>query len=439
MRCLLIDIEGMALDLALRAIADGHEVRLCQTSVHPIGRGFDGLTLVKDWRASMSWVGRDGLVVTTGNSKFLTELDRYRDMGFRIFGPTVQSARLEIDRNAGMEAMKSVGISIPHYEQFDSLKDAEVFARKSDKAYVFKPLGSEEDKALTFVASSPAEMVGWLQRQQKRGLSLKGPCMLQEKIDMICEIGVSGWFGPAGFLENKWQVCFEHKKTGNDDTGPNCGEAGTVCQYVKEDEIAKDVLESMAPVLQALGHRGDFAVGGGVDTDGQYWPFEWTARAGWPARFIQDASHKGDCIQWMSDLMDGEDTLHVDYRPAVGVVMAQPPFPQWNGKPECVDGNPISGMEDVWGQVHPAMMQVGRGPYMDGGRVKDGPIYQTAGELVCVVTGLGSTVAKARDAAYDAVREIKFSDVVYRTDIGKKLETELPKLHKFGYAEAISY
>lgn len=433
MNVLILDVELMGLDLAARCVDWGHRCRLYHQTPHPIGKGFTGVQIVDDWQASLSWA-KDGLIVTTGNAKWLHILDRYREFNLPIFAPTVGSARLEIERSAGMDALKAIGVDLPHFETFDSLEDAEKFARKSDQAYVFKPMGSEDKKELTYVSHSPADMVGWLQRQSALGYKLKAPCMLQEKIDMIAEIGVSGWFGPEGFLEGKYQECWEFKKLGNDDTGPATGEMGTVCQYVESSKLAEDFLLPMAPALQALGHRGDFAVGCGIDSKGKAWPFEFTARLGWPAFLIQVASHRGDPAQWMKDLLVGKDTLKCDYRPAIGVVMAQPPFPQWNGKAECVEGVPVCGLDEVWDQVHPAMMMIGKGPYMDGDAVKDGPVYQTAGELVCVVTGLGSTVSKAREKVYGAVDTISYSDAIFRTDVGAKLEKQLPKVHGFGFA-----
>ena len=135
----------------------------------------------------------------------------------------------------------------------------------------------------------------------------------------------------------------------------------------------------------------------------------------------------------MRDLLDGEDTLKVDRRPAIGVVMSQPPYPQWNGKADNVVGNPISGMEEVWDQCHPVMMMMGKGPVMDGDKVVDQPCYQTAGELVTVVTGLGATVSKARKSCYDAIGKISYSDAQYRKDIGVRLEKQLPLAHKAGF------
>lgn len=424
MRVLVIDVENMGLDFCLRALADGHEVRLWQDGKRPIGKGVQGLHRVQDWRSSAIWA-RDGLVVMTGNAKFTRELDRYRVMGWNIFGPTEQSARLEIDRKAGMEAMEAAGLDLPHYECLDTLEAAKAFAAKADQPYVFKTLGSDDDKSLTFVAESPEEMVAWIERKQKGGLKLTGQCMLQEKIDMLCEYGASGWMGPEGFLPDRWQVCWEHKRLMNGEIGPQTGEMGTLCAYV-EDDPCGDMLLQLEPILRTLGHRGDFAIGVGIDQKGRAWPFEFTARCGWPAFFIQTAAHKGDVCEWMLALLKGEDKLKVDRRPAIGVVMAQPPFPQWNGKPECVEGVPVKIDDGAWDDIHPAMM-------MCNGE------WQTAGELVCVATGLGSTISKAKQAAYDTVDAVCFPDSMYRTDIGDKVEKSLKAIQKHGYAQGLAF
>lgn len=440
MRVLIIDCECLGLDFAERCVADGHEVRWYMDSKRPIrdGEGFWGVKRVDDWKPSMAWA-KEGLIITTGNAKFLRELDRYRDLGFKIFSPTARSAALEINRGLGMQVMQSVGIEVPHFEQFASLGEAEAYARKSDQAYVFKTLGSEEDKSLSYVSKSPADLVGWLQRQQARGLKLKGPCMLQEKIDMVSEMGVSGWFGPEGFLADKWHICFEYKKLMPGDYGPNTGEMGSACSYAETEKMADEMLVPMEAYLLKAGHRGDFAIGCGVDSAGKAWPFEFTARLGWPAFYIQIAAHKGDVAQWMRDLLDGKDTLKVDYRPAIGVVCAQPPFPTFDGDPAQIEGNPISGVEEVWDQVHPAGMMLEKGPVMQGDKVIDEPTFQTTGEMVLTVTGLGATVSKARAKVYDAIDEISFPDMIVRTDIGAKLEKELPVLHKFGYAPTVEF
>ena len=422
MRILCIDVECMGLDFVLRSAAAGHQVRWFRYSTKPLrdGEGMTGFQIVDDWRPHMPWA-REGLILSTGNWRYSQELDRYRDLGYRIFAPTAASARLEIDREAGQDAMRAAGIEIPPFEVFDSLKAARDFAAKHDETYVHKPMGDEADKSLTYVAHDQEDLCGWLDHQIRSGKKLKGKCMLQQKIDLLCELGVSGWFGPEGFLPDKWQVCVEHKNLMNDELGPATGEQGTVCQYVDEDKMATEILKPMEPILRTLGHRGDFAVGCGIDKRGRAYPFEFTARCGWPAFMIQMASHFGDPAQWMRDLLDGNDTLKVSYDVAIGVVMAQPRYPYNSSPPELVEGNPIRGIKDAGNAVHLVSAMKSRGE------------YETTGEMVAVVTGLGKTIEKARDKVYSSVSKVRFPNRMYRTDIGCKVIDALPKLHQFGY------
>jgi phosphoribosylamine---glycine ligase len=442
-RILVIDIEGQFLDFVLRCTAAGHECRWYKhvdkgSRQTRDGEGFKGFKVVDEWQSSMPWA-KDGLIICSGNYVFMHELDRYRDHGFKIFAPTVKSAELEIKRDKGMDVMRSLGFDLPAFTMFDSLEDAEKFARKSDISYCFKSQGDEGNKDMTYVSCDPADMVGWLRDKINRGMVLKSPCMLQEKIDMLCDYGVSGWFGPEGFLPDKFQICFEHKRLGNDEVGPQTGEMGSVTQYCVDEKLAQEYLRPMAPVLQALGHRGDFAIGVGIDKKGKVWPFEFTARCGFPAWHIQNASHKGDPAQWMRDLLDGKDTLKVSRDVAIDVVMAQPPFPFNPGTAEQVEGNVISGVEDVWDDAHLCQVMLGKGPKMEDGKIVERPTCLTTGNYVLVATGLGKTITKARKSVYDTVRSIKFPSAMYRTDIGEKIEKILPDLHRFGFCPDLEY
>ncbi len=438
MNVLVIDADAIGLDFCVRSADAGHAVRWFRKTKSPRdGEGFKQVEVVDDWRPHMGWA-KDGLIFATGNQKYLHELDRFRkDFGYKVFGPTVASARLEIEREAGMKAMQAAGVDIPAYETFDSLDEAEKFARKSDRAWVFKPLGSEEDTSLTYVPSDPADLVGWIQRKRASGLVLKGKCILQEKIDLLCELGVSGWMGSEGFLEDKWQVCIEHKKLMAGEHGPATGEMGTIAQYVENDRLADEMLAPMEPIVRALGHTGDFAVGAIIDKKGKPWFCEFTARAGCPIIFMQTASHRGDPAKWMRDSLDGKDTLRVSYDVSIGVVVAHPPFPYNEFPLSMVEGHPISGVEEHLEDVHCVSVMLGKGPRMDGGRVVEGTAYLTSGVYVLVATALGKTIERARRKVYATLDEVKFADRIFRIDIGEKVEEALPALHGFGYAEAM--
>jgi phosphoribosylamine--glycine ligase len=300
-------------------------------------------------------------------------------------------------------------------------------------------MGSEEDKSLTYVSCDPADLVGWIERKIKMGVKLKGPCMLQEKIDMLCDYGVSGWFGRDGFLPDKWQIAFEHKKLMNGEVGPNTGEQGTVTQYCEKEKLATDMLLPFEPLLKKLGHIGDFAIGVGIDKKGKAWPFEFTARIGVPAIFNQTASHFGDPAKWMKDLLVGKDSLRVSYDACVSVVMAQPLYPYDDEPSDLTTGNPITGVDEVHENLHLVSVMREKGPVFDKDKVIDEEIYKTTGAYVLVACGLGKTIESARKDVYKAVDSVKFKDRMYRTDVGEKIEPVLDDLHKAGFAKELTF
>lgn len=440
MKLLIIDTDGCGLDLAYRAAEAGHEVRwynspLDDHSQVRDGDGFPGIEKVTSWQRHMAWA-KNGLIVNLFNDKKITtELDKFRSFGFPVFGPSAKSAELERNRGLGMKVIEEQGIEVPVYHQFPTLDAAIKFAWTADQPYVFKTLGDEEDKSLSYVASDPADLVGWLEMKRDSGLKLKGPCMLQEKIDMICEVGVSAWMGSKGFLADKWNINFEHKKLMPGDFGPNTGEMGTVCKYVGESRLADEILAPLEETLVKMGHIGDVDIGCGIDSKGRAWPFEWTCRFGWPSTQILMASHKGDPIEWMRDAIAGRDSLDVDMRTAMGVLMCRPPFPQKPDDPSGNVGYPVTGLEEVWDNISPWNLMLDKGPVMQGGKIVEGPTYKTTGEYVCVVTALAPDVHDVIPAVYAAVDRVKFSDRIVRNDVGARLEKELPKLHALGYSE----
>lgn len=438
MNVLIIDVETLGLDFALHCAAWGHSVKLFRYSPRKSvrdGDGFPQIQIVDDFRPHMAWA-KDGLILNTGNCAFLSDLDRYRDLGFKILSPTRQSAALEIDRKAGMDAMEAVGIKLAPYQMFDSLEAAEQAARKSDRSYVFKVMGDCADKAMTFVAHDPAEMVGWLRRKIAKGVKVP-QCMLQEKIDADFEIGINGWMGPSGFLPDKYQVSFEHKPLMPGDIGPNTGEMISVSKYVEHDPLVDAFLKPLEPILRTLGHRGDFCTGAMIDKKGNPWALEHTARCGYPALFGQMATHRGDPAKWMRDLLDDKDSLRVSADVCMAVVCAQPFFPYEKSRPEDVEGNPISGLEEVLDDVHLCAVMVGKGPVMEGGKIVDRPQYQTAGEYVLVATGTGPTIDAARKRVYKTIDQIHFPNMIYRNDGGDKVEKAVPAMRKFGYAKGL--
>ena len=434
MNVLLIEMEdaGCGLPFALACLKAGHRVRyfLRPENNPKIGEGFRGLERTTNWvRDGSSWAD---LVVMTGNDQFLPKLDAIRKRGVAVFTPSAKSATWEIDRAAGMAAFKRCGIEVPPFETFKSLGDAEAHVRKKPGRYVFKTLGSEEDKSLSYVGKSPADMIARLQRWARLGLNPKGPVMLQTFIEGL-ELGVSRWVGKDGFIGD-YNENFEFKKQLSGNCGPNCGEAGTVMKYVKASKLGEAVLAPLEEELVKLGHLGDVDVNCIIEKSGKAWPLELTMRWGWPAANIMWACHKGDPAEWMLNACEGEDTLEVDYGIAAGVVLQLEPK-----EPEELLDIPVTVETPARKYVHPQSVKMAKLPTMKGEEIVDKKIWATCGDYVAVVTGTGKTVRQACERMYKAVGSVHVPDLGWRDDIGEKLEKELPELQAHGYATEFKY
>jgi phosphoribosylamine---glycine ligase len=435
---LIVDTDGVGLALAWRATQAGHAVRWFRKPKPnmnaTMGRGF-GVQTVDNWVAHMSWAD---LVFTTSNDDYLPRLDFFRKKGTAIYAPTVASANLEIKRADGMKFLEKHGIECPPYKTFKTMAEAEKYVMKTEERYCFKTLGDNEDKALTYAAKSPADMVGQLRRWQKLGMNPKGEVMLQTFIKGV-EIGVSCWVGKEGYI-GKPTEHFEHKKLMPGEIGCNTGEMGTLAAYVDGSKLAEMIMKPIEADVVKTGHLSDCAVNCIVDEKGKPWPLEFTMRPGWPAFNIMLSQHKGDPIQWMYDAIRGKNTLQVSTEMAIGVVLAQPDFPYSNATKKETDGVPIYGVTKKNAKyIQPQAVKLEKLPDMEGEKIVERPMWATAGDYLAVVTGMGKTIAQARKRAYATVDEISVSNMIYRNDIGEKVKAMLPDLHKHGIATAFEY
>ena len=439
MKLLIIEHEdsGCGLAFALRAVKDGHDVRyaLPPSACKDIGAGFKGLTRITNWLSSLKWAD---LVWCTGNHQYIPKLDAAKRAGVKVYAPSVASTQLEIKRELGMKLLQSVGIECPEYQTFPNLKAAEAFQRKSEDRFVFKTLGDEEDKSLSYVGKTPADMVARLQRWQKLGLNPRGPVMLQKFIPGV-EFGVSRWTGADSYV-GLYNEHFEHKKLMSGNCGPNCGEAGTVQKYCHDSPLGEMILGPLEEALVAMGHLGDVAVNCIVDEKGKPWPLEFTCRAGWPAFNIMLATHFGDCAEWMLDACNGCDSLEVSTAIAAGVVVAVPDYPYSKETNAEVQDIPIYGVtEKNRRYIAPQSVKMAKLPSMVDGKVAEVDMWATCGDYVAVVTGTGRSVKQATGRAYRVVKELDVPDMMFRDDVGEKLEKELPKLQEHGFAEDFTY
>lgn len=438
MKILIIDQSGCGcgLSFAVRSQHYGHEVKMFIRHNKDGSRseaGDGGLVKrVSNWEDHMNWAD---LIFCTDNLYYIHALERYRDKGYPIFGPSIDTNRWEQERDHGEMILNKVGIKTIPSQTFENYDDAIAYVIENPRRFVSKPIG-DGDKTLSYVAKSAADMIYMLKRWKKKN-SFKGKFILQEFRPGI-EFGVGGWFGPAGFSKHFCES-WEHKKLMDGELGVTTGEQGTIVRYTQESKLADEMLKPLEGLLHGLGYTGYIDVNCIIDKSGQAWPLEFTMRPGWPLFNIQLSLHKGDPAQWMLDLIDGKDTLKVSDKIAAGVVVTIPDYPFSHITKKENSGYPIWGidMDDAVHDVHLCEVQWGKGPAMIDGELKlEEPMFVTAGDYVCTVVGLGDTVESARKAVYSKIKkkiEIPNS-IAYRTDIGEKVEKCLPDLHDYGYA-----
>ena len=439
MRLLIIDSGGNALDMSMRATRDGHDVKhfIRQTpKTEHIGKGL--VDLVEDWKPWFRWAD---LVFSSDNVRYLRDLDSLRSQfDVSVVAPSAEAAEWELDRAAGQAIFKKHNIPTIPGKEFTDYDAAIAHVKKHDARFVSKPSGNVEDKALSYVSKSPADMVYMLERWKKLG-KLKTPFIMQEFVGGV-EMAVGGWFGPGGFNEG-WCENFEFKKLMAGDLGVATGEQGTVLRHVRTSKLARKVLAPLESALQKLNYVGYVDVNTIIDEKGNPWPLEFTMRPGWPTMVIQQALHTGDSVEWLMDLANGKDSRSVLLtKIAVGVVMSIPDFPYSHLTRREVVGVPVYGLTTaLWRHFHPCEMMMGEGVpcVVEGSHVKM-PMPVTAGDYVGVMTAVADTV---KDAALTCYRRLEKLTVpnspMWRTDIGKKLAKQLPQIQKHGYATGMAF
>lgn len=388
------------------------------------------------------WLDWADLIYLPDNTRWLEMLEPYRLKGYPILAPSVEAANLEIDRDAGQKAMAAVGIPIMESKSFNDYKDAIAFVKKNPQYLVSKPSG-DAAKALSYVASDPADLIymlsRWNEREDLRKAAKVDGFILQERKYGI-EMAVGGWYGPGGwsqwFYEN-----WEYKKLMDGDLGVATGEMGTLSRMTKKSKLAEQVLLPIAPILDKLGYVGYIDNNVIIDKDGP-WPMEWTMRDGWPTKHNVTRHIKNeDPIQWQLDLLNGKDTIEaIEGEVCISIVMALPDFPYSKITNKELCGIPIRGADDM-DHVHLSEAMIGTAPTMVGDKVIDMPGLVTCGDYSLVVTGTGTSITSARRSAYNAIKKIKIpNNPFYRLDIGAgRMKKQLPELHRMGYAKGLEF
>jgi phosphoribosylamine---glycine ligase len=203
----------------------------------------------------------------------------------------------------------------------------------------------------------------------------------------------------------------DFKRIGEDDTGPNTGGMGSYSPVPGAGDPVELSAVVHQPLIDELRRRGTpfhgvLYAGLMLTADGPR-VIEYNARFGDPETQAVLPRLRGDLLDLMRRAtepggLEGA-TLEFADDAAVTVVLASAGYPASSSS-----GDVISGLEDVPDDVEVT--------HAGTARREDGAIV-TAGGRVLNLTGLGSDVAAARDAAYAAADLITFEGRQLRRDI----------------------
>lgn len=336
--------------------------------------------------------------------------------GIRAFGPSKKAAQLE----GSKIFMKKIAIdnNVPTaiYETFFDEKSALEFAKKLDFPCVIKTDGLAAGKGVII------------------------PQNLQE-----CEVALDeifgGKFGEAGkniiieefldgFEASYFVICdgknflplgfaHDHKRVGDNDSGPNTGGMGTYApspfiDKKMEEEIIAKIIKPTISGLEKVGapFKGILFAGLMIGQKGIKL-LEFNARFGDPETQVILPRITSDFIELIEAAIDGNlDKIKVEFdenKKLVCVVLCAKGYPENYAK-----GSEIKGLESAATTLNATILHAGTVK-------KDGKILANGGRVLNIIAE-GDSFKSARNQAYEAISKIDWMDGFCRSDIAKKVE-----------------
>lgn len=333
-------------------------------------------------------------------------VDRFREAGLRIFGPTQSAARIESSKEFAKELMKRHNIPTAAYSVFDNYEEASAYVKNGPIPVVVKYDGLAAGKGVV-VALTEKEADDALRDMLLNEEFGKGRVVIEEFLDgpefsFMCLVNGRKVYPLA--------IARDHKRAYDNDRGPNTGGMGAYSPVpFVTDEIRKTALDTIIqPVADAMVEEGNpftgVLYGGLILHKGTPKVIEFNARFGDPETEVVLPRIESDFYELIDAAVDGRDCeVKWSDDTVLGVVMATEGYP---GRYE--KGFIINGLEDVTGTV-----------YHMGTAEKDGNII-TVGGRVLMVNGRGKNLAEARQNAMAELKKVKCKHLFNRTDIGAK-------------------
>ena len=315
------------------------------------------------------------------------------------FGPSKAAAQLEGSKDFAKKVMSDAGVPTARSATCKTQVEIEKALDKFGAPYVVKHDGLAAGKGVVVTNDRQAAIEHALASEQ---------VVIEEFLDgpEVSLFGISD-----GQTVIPMQPAQDFKRALDGDLGPNTGGMGAYSPLPwAPDEIMDETLEQVLnPTVAEMSARGTPFIGllyaGLALTDHGTRVIEFNARFGDPETQVLLPRLKSPLAQLL--LAAATRKLH-EFGPlewsdesAVTVVLAAPGYP---AAPEI--GEPITGIAPIANSF----------VFHAGTQLRDGVLH-SAGGRVLTVTGIGSDLTEARDAAYRTISKITLPNSHYRRDI----------------------
>lgn len=427
--------EDLALgDLYRRMVEQGHEVRVFVADPRSQGVMAGVLQVCTRWESELDWVraaGDDGLILFETACHGQIQ-DQLRREGFAVIGGSAWGDRLESDRAHGQQVLRELGMRTARTHAFRDYEAGIEFVRRQPRRYVYKRSDPHALSTRTYVGQldDGRDLIAQLQLESMRDARAaasegKLGYVLMDHLEGV-EVGVGAYFDGQDFLR---PVCidWEHKRFFAGDLGELTSEMGTVVSYCGGEALFAQTLERLAAPLRQARHVGYLNLNLMLNEAGA-WPLELTARFGYPGYSICSALHRepwSQVFRRMLRQIPGPIGTREGF--SVGVVLSAPPFPYEDAKAQ---DTPVFFREAL------SVEEQDHLHFADMARTRDQ--WRLAGPYgyAMVVTGIGVTVASARQRAYTLARKVVIPNLRYRVDIGQRLiDHDLQRMAELGYPQ----
>lgn len=438
MKFLFFSCYGESLPIAWRLMQEGAE---CKVYLHqPTHKGnYQGLVPkvnLDGLKAAVKWADLVIFDITRANNKTKQDLALLKLFGLPlkskgVFGPVADKLKkhtqvigaaawceeMELDRAAGAELARNLGLHLPPSQEFTSLKaGAKFLEAHQDRLWVFKPHGNL-DLDLTYVEKYSGELLGKMKNGFSGRLGDSVHFLLQEKIEGTL-VSTEAWWSGAEFVHFNHTV--EDKEFLTDGLGPNVGSMlNAVWLKQNPDGFLVKELRGLAPYLKSAGYVGPWDINC-IVRDGVPYYLEHTPRLGYDAFYCLLTLWQDSLTTFFTQGFKGSFFPGL----AVGIRISIPPYPYASPallKTYARDvpiAHTLQGTPDVWWED----VYLGTGGLKCAG--SDG--------ILGVVTARGKTLGEAVNRVYRTVKKLRIgANLQYRTDLSKA-EQRIRQLQRQG-------